>query len=238
MEEKCDALVLRAIDYKDNDKLLTLFAARKGKLTAVCRGVRKGSAKLKFAAQPFCFAEYVLAERSGRYTVTSAFSHDGFYALREDVGKFYAASALLETCNLLLPDGLPADELLFDALKGLSAMRDGAEDEALLRFLLSAAEHAGYAVTADRCPDCGKPVSLTPYFDFDRGCFCCAECPTQVRASQSTYLAVRFCLGEGEKPSDECLKDGVKRALRLMKEYFSAKTEIKSECLSEYIRMI
>ena len=27
MEVKCDALMLRANDYKDNDKLLTLFAA-------------------------------------------------------------------------------------------------------------------------------------------------------------------------------------------------------------------
>ncbi|MBO7736917.1 MAG: recombination protein O N-terminal domain-containing protein, partial [Clostridia bacterium] len=35
MEIKCNALVLRAVDYKENDKLLTLFTADRGKLTAV-----------------------------------------------------------------------------------------------------------------------------------------------------------------------------------------------------------
>ena len=31
----------------------------------------------RFAAQPFCFAEYVLAEKGGRYTVTAAYLYDG-----------------------------------------------------------------------------------------------------------------------------------------------------------------
>lgn len=31
MEEKVDALVLRSIDYKDNDKILTLFTRKTAK---------------------------------------------------------------------------------------------------------------------------------------------------------------------------------------------------------------
>ena len=34
MEFKTDALVLKATDYKENDKLLTLFTPSKGKVTA------------------------------------------------------------------------------------------------------------------------------------------------------------------------------------------------------------
>jgi DNA repair protein RecO (recombination protein O) len=65
MEIKTEAIVLQSIDYKDNDKLLTLFSPSLGKLTAGIRGVKKPTAKLSFAAQPFCFAEYVLAEKGG-----------------------------------------------------------------------------------------------------------------------------------------------------------------------------
>lgn len=102
MEFKTDALVIKATDYKENDKLLNLFTPSRGKLTAGIRGVRKPKAKLAFAAQPFCFAEYVLAEKGGRYTVTAAYLYDGFFALRTDIVRYYAACAVLEICDALL----------------------------------------------------------------------------------------------------------------------------------------
>ena len=70
MDIKTEGIVLRATDYKENDKLLTLFTPSLGKITAGIRGVKKAKAKLNFAAQPFAFCEYILAERGGRYTVT------------------------------------------------------------------------------------------------------------------------------------------------------------------------
>ena len=79
MEVKTEEIVLNAVDYKDNDKLLTLFSPTLGKITAGARGVKKPTAKLAFATQPFCFAEYVLAEKGGRYTVTSAYMHESFF---------------------------------------------------------------------------------------------------------------------------------------------------------------
>ena len=53
MEIKTEAIVLHTVDYKDNDKLLTLFSPTLGKITAGIRGVKKPTAKLAFAAQPF-----------------------------------------------------------------------------------------------------------------------------------------------------------------------------------------
>ena len=67
MEKKTTAFVLRAVDYKENDKLLTLLSAEHGKITANLRGAKKPNAKLKFAAQPFSLVEFVLAERGGKY---------------------------------------------------------------------------------------------------------------------------------------------------------------------------
>ena len=59
MEIKTEAVVLGSTDYKDNDKLLTLFSPTMGKITANIRGVKKPKAKLAFAAQPFAFCEYI-----------------------------------------------------------------------------------------------------------------------------------------------------------------------------------
>ena len=63
MEQIVNALMLKAADYNENDKILTLLTAERGRITAGIKGVKKAGAKLKFAAQPFCFAEYVLSRR-------------------------------------------------------------------------------------------------------------------------------------------------------------------------------
>ena len=237
MEIKCNALVLRAVDYKENDKLLTLFTADRGKLTAVCRGVKKASAKLKFAAQPFCFAEYVLAERAGRHTVISAFLHDGFYPLREDIQKFYAASSVLEVCNLLQPEGMEGGALFFHAVQTLGKMCQESEGGLLVEFLLNALALAGYPLRLDGCARCGNAIKNRGRFSFDTACFYCDECPSENCApvSEVTYRTLRIA-AKAEEGEPEA--DGVKRALRLLKEYFSQKIESKGESLSEYIRLL
>ena len=53
MEFKADALLLRAVDYGENDRMVTLLTAERGKIAASLKGVRKAGARLRFAAQPF-----------------------------------------------------------------------------------------------------------------------------------------------------------------------------------------
>ena len=117
MEIKVDALVLRTAPYGESDKMITLFSLQQGKISAAAKGVRKAGAKLRFAAQPFCFAEYVLAKRGERCTVTGASNIDGFYSLRENIEKFYAAAALVGICDAVLFDGIVNEELFLRAVK-------------------------------------------------------------------------------------------------------------------------
>lgn len=79
MIEKIKALVLRAADFKENDKLLLLYCGEYGKITASIRGVKKPGAKLKFAAEPFCFGEFMLSVKDGRYAVTNCTEIESFF---------------------------------------------------------------------------------------------------------------------------------------------------------------
>ena len=145
MEIKTDAIVLQTIDYKDNDKILTLFSPTMGRLTAGIRGVKKPTAKLAFSAQPFCFAEYVLAEKGGRYTVTGAYLHESFFSLRYDIVRFYAACAAAEVCLSILFENERYDGLfigLVECLKALSLAEDDVAD-ALIGFMLIALRESG-----------------------------------------------------------------------------------------------
>ncbi len=250
MEYKTDALLLRTTDYGENDKMATLFCADRGK-TGVCfKGVKKAGAKLKFAAQPFCFAEYVLAERANRRVVVSASLYDGFYALRERVESFYAATSVCEVCDKLLYEGMINGELFLAAVSALKEMCMGDASFPLIKFLLKALELAGWRVCADTdCPLCRKPLLPSAVggfkgeaaaelprmrFEMENGRFLCDSCMRGVPASAVTYLTVRYAQGGGAS----CGADGERRALKLLSAYFTRRIESEISSLEEYIRII
>ena len=239
MEIKTEAIVLQAIDYKDNDKLLTLFSPSLGRITAGIKGVKKPKAKLAFSAQPFCFAEYILAEKGGRYTVTNAYLHESFFALRYDIVRFYAACALAEICLAILYENETYEGLFVALIEGLKALAldDGDPAEAVLGFTLIALRESGYPLDLSFFEECGGDIGERLWFDFADGKFTTFDrCTQGERASVSTYHTLRKCAGLTY--TEDALQGGRKRALRLVKAYLSEKTESKLENLGELIRLI
>ncbi len=228
--------MLRAVDYRENDKILTLLTAEKGRITAGIKGVKKAGAKLKFAAQPFCFAEYVLAERAGRYTVVQASECESFYELRTDVNKFYAATAVCEAAIALTYEEDREEEIFSAAVRALTDMCGGDEGVALVNFLITALRCTGYGIYAENCTVCGAPLAGAEKLRFDMatGSFTCWDCGAGVGVSGVTYSVLRAAAGH----SSEITQEGKKRALKLLKEYLIYKTDSKCLSLSEYIRML
>lgn len=239
MEVKTDAVVLQTLDYKDDDKLLTLFSPSLGKITAGIRGVKKPKARLAFAAQPFAFCEYVLAEKSGRYTVTSAYLHESFFDLRTDVERFYAACAAAEVARTVAVENERFQGLFvgfIECLKGLCLAKEDAS-EALITFLLIALHESGYPLDLAFLEENDGDIGEKIWFDFADGRFATFErCQAGERASISTYHTLRKCAGLSF--DERASKGGKKRALRLLKAYLTEKTEERFESLGEFIRML
>ena len=59
------ALVLSHLDYGDADRLVTLFTAARGKLTAFAAGARKSRRRFAGALEPFTLIQAKLVERRG-----------------------------------------------------------------------------------------------------------------------------------------------------------------------------
>lgn len=238
MEIKTDAIVLQTVDYKDNDKILTLFSPSLGKITAGAKGVKKPTAKLAFAAQPFCFSEYVLAEKGGRYTVTGAYLHESFFSLRYDIERFYAACAATEVCRAVLTENERYEGLfigLIECLKGLSLSEDDSA-EALASFLIIALRESGYPLDLSFMEECGGDIGEKLWFDFSDGRFSTFDrCVRGERASLSTYHVLRKCAGLTY--DEEQLSGGKKRALRLLKAFLVDKTEEEYKNLGEFLRL-
>ncbi|MBR2070656.1 MAG: DNA repair protein RecO, partial [Clostridia bacterium] len=60
MNKKVKGIVIKSKDVGEADKLITLLTAEEGKISVKLKSVKKAKAKLKFAAETFCFGEYEL----------------------------------------------------------------------------------------------------------------------------------------------------------------------------------
>lgn len=94
------AILLKATDYRESDRLVRLLSVENGIVNAVMKGVKKPKAKLKWASQQLSFAEYTLARgKGGFYTVTGASQIEDLSALSYDYEKYLYASLAAECAD-------------------------------------------------------------------------------------------------------------------------------------------
>ena len=236
MNEKVNGITLRAVNYKDSDRILTIFSLEKGKITANARGVRKANAKMKQIAEPFCFAETILAEKSGRYTVTEINSFDAFYPIRMDLEKYYAGMTALELTDAILPDGLESAShfvLIVDLLKKL-AYKSVNPINLLVKFFYDVVLEQGYSINLAYCGRCGALIEEKVFLSLKDGCCVCEECKKQGESSFSidTYKYLKR-ISEGDLDFKD--RESSKNGLRFFAYYFSKVMGVNLKCLTMLI---
>lgn len=228
MEEKFNAICIRSTSYKDNDKMLSLFSLENGIVDCVLRGVKKPAAKLKFAGELFCFAEYVVVEKSGRRTVVEANQIDDFYDLRLDLSKFYCATAILEYLRAFLVQGENSYELFLNTINALKIIEKGVyfPELILVKFYMEGLAEVGYGIGYDGCAVCKSKIENRVFFDFETCRFKCYDCADYLSTEMrfSTYDLL-LCLSS---VSFEDLKNGDKSTYtETFKNYEAIKSALK-----------
>ena len=239
MNEKVNGVTLRAVNYKESDKILTLFTLEKGKITVNARGVRKAKAKMKQIAEPFCFAESMLAEKSGRYTVTEINSFDAFYPIRTDLVRYYAGITALELTDAFLPDGLEAPAqfvILVEFLKKLAYKPINARN-LLVKFFYDCALENGYSINLSACGRCGQPIRDKVFLSVREGFCVCEDCRRQGEGSFSvdTYHYIKkIAEGDLSEQKTELAVNG----LRFFGYYFSKTAGINLKSLTALLDLV
>lgn len=237
MEEKLRGVVLNSINYGENDKILTVFTLEKGVVTAKIKGVKKAGAKLKFASEPFCFAEFMFSFTSGKRTVIGASLFDSFYPLREDVEKYFSGGTMLEYTKRFLKEGIENEEfflLLVDSLKNLS-YGDENYKKVLSEFLINALKLSGFALNIGDCANCGKRIEQKVYFDFLTGSFYCEDCKTE--GTREISIVTFNALIKLKNKKDISDEEGTK-TLKLLEYYLLNRTEERISSLKELIKIM
>ena len=200
------ALVLRGVDYKESDKILTLLTQDQGKLTASARGCRKKGSPLAAGCQLLSWGELVLYDYQGRWTVKEAAPERLFQGVRDDLDKLALACYFAEVIELLAVEGEPNPQLLSLILNSLLALVKLHKPLALVKaaFELKAMCLAGYEPLLEGCAVCGARDVRAPMLDIFGGFVTCGGCKSpdsrmRLPLTEGGLAALRHVLGADGK---------------------------------------
>lgn len=174
-------IVLSSYDYKEKDKLVEIFSAEQGKIIAILKGCKAPSAKLKFAFQPFCFAEFSIIRSGKFYQIIDAKLIDSFFDLTNDLNTYYLANLILEVTGVSVDfdeQNINLFIMLANALKHICY--DNLPPYLVaLKYCENILNNLGYKINYQKCSSCGGEYLGKVYLNLDSGEFVCSACKMQ-----------------------------------------------------------
>ena len=157
------ALVLRADEIKENDRLITALTEQLGVVRAFANGARRPKSPLHGACQPFAHGELELTRRRDTYVVTGAQARGVFHeGLAAELSRLALAGYFGALCVELAPKEEPAPEHLRLAMNALHFLGAGLRPQ----WLLKAVVELRLLCLAGYMPDL---TGDEPYLDCARG---------------------------------------------------------------------
>ena len=175
-------LVLREVNYKEADKILTVLTAEGGKRTVKARGCRRKSSPLAASAQLLVYADMTLFEYQERFTLNEAESIRQFWHVKSDVELLALGSYFAEVMEAVAVEGRPDPAALSLILNSLHALDKLNKPQDLVKaaFELKLMCLEGYEPLLDACAACGLPQPQEPRLDLLQGVLHCTACKEEV----------------------------------------------------------
>jgi DNA repair protein RecO (recombination protein O) len=175
---KLDAVVLRSMRFGEADRILHLYTAQRGRVSAIAKGVRRARSRFGGRLEPYFSLRLVLHEgRSELLTVTSAETVAAHPRLREDAGALDSAARACDAVARLFDTNEPQPGV-FNLLRRELALLDAAPAQAThanqLAFRLKLLLAAGLAPQLAACASCGERDHLSGFSGAAGGVVCAA----------------------------------------------------------------
>lgn len=217
MDTKAKGIILKLTDFKEADKLASIFTLEQGVLTANFRGVRKEKSKMKSFALPFTFAEFNFNQTGASRTVTAVNVIDGFYGLTQDYNKTIFGYIVLDIIKTILPNEKPELDLFVLTLNALKQIEISDEFFSLAEFIVKFIDFCGMTVNFD----CDKYI----YFDKMNGDFVPKQNFNTVQIDKKVYDYLKSV--NNHSTNLEFSQTTKKQALRLLNLILSLKFSVE-----------
>jgi DNA repair protein RecO (recombination protein O) len=165
-----DALLLRATDYRDADRIVTLFTRDAGKLSAVARGARSSKRRFAGSLEPYSVIRVELEETRGELlTLKRAELTLPFVHLLAELDRMEAAAGALALLREAHAPRVVDQDLFVAAVQYLTVVDHEGDPQRslLLMFALRVLASMGIAPRLSQCGRSGVhvPADKSAYFD-------------------------------------------------------------------------
>lgn len=170
-------IVLRAVDTKESDKILTLLTPG-GKVPVVAKGARSRKSRVTACTQLLAYSELTLSESHGWQYLSEGSTIELFEGVRKDIELLSLASYFAELTEAAALESVESGEMLSLLLNALYALGNLKKPPALVKaaFELKLMSLIGFEPLADACAYCGNPEPEDPVLDIREGVVCCGKC--------------------------------------------------------------
>ncbi|MBS3735717.1 MAG: DNA repair protein RecO [Candidatus Bipolaricaulota bacterium] len=180
--EKATVFVIRKVNFKDSDYVVTLFGRGSGKFAGIAKGARKLESKFGGVFDLLNMVEVVFYQSSGLDFISEAELIENWEGMRNSGEAIDAGLRSARMVNKLLEEGqreIKAYDLIEETLSSLdeSQVRSRVVE---LSFYLKLFRHLGYQPQLMECSRCGRPVEDEDPIKFspEAGGVVCTKCST------------------------------------------------------------
>ena len=195
---KCNGVVIKTQDYRENDKLVWLYTDNLGKITMIAKGAKKSKSKLFASTIPLCYGEYLLFKGKSLFVLQEGKINNSFQGLLDNLDKLTYSSYICELIDIALVEGEKNIQVFKEFLTTLYLLNTDALDyELLIRYFeLKLLKATGYGLNLDNCVCCGKKINVSNYIDVSNFGGICESCIREngMYLSKGAYNSLKFLI--------------------------------------------
>jgi DNA repair protein RecO (recombination protein O) len=151
-----EGIVIRMKDYKENDKIVTIYSRESGKVSFVAHGVKRVKSRHQGVCQQFTCGLFSFYKTKGLGTLRDAEVITTNYEIRADLDRAAYASYLTELLEMMTEEGQSEPALYHSYFAGLQAIASELDARVILHlFELRLLQQLGYAPQFRYCVTCG-----------------------------------------------------------------------------------
>lgn len=171
-------IVLKAVRYKDNDLILTIFTRKLGKIAALAKGAKKNKSSLLSSSQLFSYSNYTLKKHGNMYRVNQSDTIKSFYDLSYDLEAFSYATYITKLVESSTLENQTNNRLFVLLAQTLYLYTlDNVDKQFITRaFELKFLDYIGFKPIINRCVSCGEKNSNNFVFNSYEGGILCESC--------------------------------------------------------------
>ena len=176
MTTEVRGLIIRTVDIKETDRLVTIYTEEQGAITALARGARSLKSRKLAATLQFCYGRYVLYCQGDKYTIKEAELIENFFDIRQSIEGLALANYIAEVLSDVAVEEAEKD-LLRLALNSLYAISKGLYSVQKIKavFEIRAVSILGFMPNVLGCHECDERGGDF-FFDIMGGIIECRAC--------------------------------------------------------------